>query len=392
MPAGRKNRHEPRPMPSDSASQRYKFTFVVLLTVAALAGFVAIVQTFLIDILLAAIFAGMLHPFFKRTLKACKGRRTLAVSVVIGVTALAIALPFLGAMALVGSEALELSKGIVSWAREKMDQPYTLVRVVPDWLVPDEWLQTAISELRSRVGDVIHLVAGFLSRNVSSFTQGAIDLFLHLFVIFFGMFYFLQDAPRLVQGFIERVPLARQEARVLVDKTLLITSATLKSIMIVGVVQGALVGLAFYVTGLGQPWFWGAVVAVLSAIPALGSPIVYVPAALYLLVSGQTAAGIGLALWGAGVVGMVDNVLRLYIIGRGAALPDFLVFISTVGGLILLGAPGLLIGPVMVGLLLGILDLYQMVLISTGISAEAEPPGALAPRPARAEKEEARSA
>jgi len=122
------------------------------------------------------------------------------------------------------------------------------------------------------------------------------------------------------------------------------------------------------IVGLGQPWFWGAVVAVLSAIPALGAPIVYVPAAIYLLANGHTAAGIGMALWGAGVVGVVDNVLRLYIIGRGAALPDFVVFVSTVGGLLVLGAPGILVGPVMAGVLIGVLDLYQLVLHSTGIS------------------------
>ena len=363
-------------MPSDSASQRYKFTFVLLLTLAVLAAFLTIVQIFLLDIVLAAIFAGMLVPFFKRVLRQFKGRRTLAVSVVLGITVLAIVLPFLGVMALVGSEALQLSKDVVGWAQQTVNHPYRLVTIIPDWLIPDQWVQTAVTQMRNRVGDVIQLTSGFLSRSVSSFTQGAIDLFLHLFVIFFGIFYFLQQGPKLIQGFIDRVPLGRGEARVLVEKTLVITVATLKSIVIVGIVQGALVGIAFALVGLSQPWFWGAVVAVLSPIPALGAPIVYVPAAIYLLFSGHVAAGIGLLLWGVCVVAVVDNVIRLAIIGRDAALPDFLVFVSTLGGLIVLGAPGILVGPVLVGLLIGVLDLYQMVLESTGISNETvdEPP------------------
>jgi predicted PurR-regulated permease PerM len=90
------------------------------------------------------------------------------------------------------------------------------------------------------------------------------------------------------------------------------------------------------------------------------------------MLSGHMAAGIGLLAWGVCVVGVVDNVIRLHIIGRQAALPDFIVFVSTLGGLIVLGAPGVLIGPVLAGVVMGVLDLYQLVLHSSGISNELE--------------------
>lgn len=364
-------------------SLRYKFLFVLLLMVAVLGAFLTVIQNFLLDTLLAAIFAGVLYPFYKRVLRIWPKRRNLAAGVVVGVTILVVALPVLGMSALIGNEALTLSKGVVVWAEQTVREPNQLLDLIPNWLASHEWVQSAIDQIRARIGDVIRIASGFLSRSVSSATQGAIDLFLHLFVIFFGVFYFLVESPKLVRGFIKRVPLERVEAQVLVDKALLITTATLTSIVVVGVVQGSLIGIAFAVLGLGQPWFWGAVVAMLSAIPALGAPIVYVPAAIYLLLTGQTLEGIGLAVWGAAVVGVVDNILRLYIVGRGAALPDFLVFISSVGGLIVLGAPGLLIGPVLAGLLLGVLDLYQLVLESTGISNDVADE-AINPNPAAA--------
>jgi predicted PurR-regulated permease PerM len=363
-------------MPNDSVNQRYRFTFVVVLTLAVLAGFLVVIEKFLLDILLAAIFAGMLQPLFRRALRVCRRRRTLAASIVVAITVIAVAIPLLGVLALVGSEAVQISKDVVTLAQQTVDRPPAWKTIIPNWLVPKEWLQRGIIELESRIGDVVRVVAGFLSRSVSSVTQGAIDLLLHLFVVFFGIFYFLHDGRKLIDGLIDRIPLGREETRTLVDKTLLITSATLKSIVAVGIVQGTLVGMAFVATGIGRPWFWGAVVAVSSVVPALGAPIVYVPAAIYLLLSGKTVAGIGIALWGAAVVGTIDNVLRIYIVGRGAALPDFVVFISTVGGLIVLGVPGLLVGPILAGLLLGVLDLYQRVLHSTGISNE--PPEAKA--------------
>jgi len=131
---------------------------------------------------------------------------------------------------------------MVSWAQQTVNEPSTLKSMLPDWLMPDQWLQSGIAMFKARIGDVIRLVSGFLSSSVSSVTQGAIDLFLHLFVVFFGVFYFLHDGHKLIKGLIERIPLGREEARALVEKTLLITTATLKSIVIVGLVQGALMG------------------------------------------------------------------------------------------------------------------------------------------------------
>jgi len=361
------------PMKNDSINQRYRFIFVVILTLAVMAGFLIIIKRFLLDILLAAIFAGMLHPLFRRAFKRLGGRRALSAGLVVGVTALVIAFPLLGATALVGTEAVQISKDVVVWAQSAVSHPAQIQAIVPPWLVPEDWVQRGIMILESRIGDVIRVLSGFLSSSVSSVTQGAIDLFLDLFVILFGIFYFLHDGRQLINGLIERIPLGRSEAQALVEKTLLITSATLKSIVAVGIAQGALVGIAFTITGIGKPWFWGAVVAVSSVVPALGAPVVYVPGAIYLALSGKIAAGIGVALWGMLVVASIDNVLRMYIVGRGAALPDFVVFVSTVGGLIVLGVPGILVGPILAGTLMGVLDLYQRVLDSSGITNEPPP-------------------
>jgi predicted PurR-regulated permease PerM len=103
-------------------------------------------------------------------------------------------------------------------------------------------------------------------------------------------------------------------------------------------------------------------------VPGLGSGLVWIPAAIYLFVTGKIAAGIGLIVWGALVVGIADNLLRVYIVGRGAALPSFIVFVSTLGGLTTFGPAGILVGPVLVGVLIGVLDLYQAVLKSSGLS------------------------
>ena len=104
--------------------------------------------------------------------------------------------------------------------------------------------------------------------------------------------------------------------------------------------------------------FWGTIMVVLSIIPGVGTALVWVPAVIYLLISGKTVAGVGLAIWSAAVVGTVDNVLRPRLVGREAKMPDLLILVSTLGGLSLFGALGLVVGPVIAALFLTALTIY----------------------------------
>ena len=156
------------------------------------------------------------------------------------------------------------------------------------------------------------------------------------------------------------------------DKTLQITAATLKSIVIIGAAQGALVGLGLAVAGIAQPWFWGTVAAAASTLPAIGAGFVWIPAAIYLMATGHVTMGVALAVWGVAVISAVDNLLRVYVVGRGARMPSLLVLISTFGGIATFGVAGILIGPLLAGLLLGVLDLYRTALKSTGLPSSAE--------------------
>jgi predicted PurR-regulated permease PerM len=227
----------------------------------------------------------------------------------------------------------------------------------------------------THIADVLGAAAGILSRGVSSVTHGAILFLLDSFVISFALFYFLGRSPLLVEHLAERIPVARSEAHVIVDRTLRVTSGALKSIVIGGTAQGVLIGGGFAVAGIGQPWFWGTVIALASTVPGVGSGIVWTPAAILLFLGGQRVAGIGLLFWGIVVSVVTDNLLRLYIVGRGSAIPGVFIFVSTIGGLMTFGPAGVLVGPAIVGVLLGVLDLYHAVLKSSGLSKDTDSSG-----------------
>jgi predicted PurR-regulated permease PerM len=127
---------------------------------------------------------------------------------------------------------------------------------------------------------------------------------------------------------------------------------------VIGIIQGTLAGLAFAVVGIDGALFWGTIMAVLSIIPAVGAAFVWIPAVIYLFATSQVAAGIGLLVWCGIVVGSTDNVLRPILVGKDTKMPDLLVLLSTLGGIGVYGALGVIIGPIIAALFLTVWELY----------------------------------
>lgn len=354
-------------MQIDQTKRLYRFGFVLILTIAACGAFLFVIQVFIVDIFLAAIFAGLLTPLFRRLSRLLGGRAGLASAVIVVVGLLAVAFPLAAIMTIVVSEAVQVSGSVVAWIQNGIVRPETMTAMLPRKLVESREFAEAIAWFSSHAADAIGALSNYLSSSVSLVLRGVGRLFLDLFVISFALVYFLRHGPALIAQLEERIPLARPEAQALVDRTLKITAATLRSVVIGGAADGALIAMGFALAGIGQPLFWGTVAIVASQTPVLGCAVLWIPAAGYLLMTGHVLAGLGLALWGTLINTVVDNFLRAYIIGRGAAIPAFVALVSTLGGITVFGVAGVLIGPVLAGMTIGILDLYQQALKTSGL-------------------------
>ena len=137
-----------------------------------------------------------------------------------------------------------------------------------------------------------------------------------------------------------------------------ITRATLKGTLLIGIIQGTLAGLGFWLAGIDAAAFWGTLMAILSILPAVGAPVVWVPAGIYLLVSGRVVSGLVLMGWCAAILAAVEYVVRPALIGTDIKMPDLLVLVGTLGGLYLFGPIGFIIGPIVCGLFLTVWDIY----------------------------------
>jgi predicted PurR-regulated permease PerM len=154
------------------------------------------------------------------------------------------------------------------------------------------------------------------------------------------------------------LPLSHEDESLLLQRFTSITRATIKGTLVIGVIQGALAGIAFWVAGIDGAAFWGTIMAILSIVPGIGAALVWVPAVIYLFVIGHTLAGFLLLAWCAAVVGTIDNVLRPILVGKDAKMPDLLILVGTVGGLFLFGPIGFIVGPIVCGLFLSVWDIY----------------------------------
>jgi predicted PurR-regulated permease PerM len=250
-----------------------------------------------------------------------------------------------------------------------------LSQIARPWVENNAWRFTQIDRLAERVPQLEALqpyreqimpklaeLASEVGRQSVSFvtaaaTQTATAL-LMLFVVLYAMYFFLKDGKTALDKMLYYLPLPAQDETRMIERFMSVARATIKGTIIIGAIQGALGGLAFAVVGIRGAAVWGTIMAILSAIPGLGHALVWIPATIYLAAVGQWGACIGLLIWCAGVVGSVDNFLRPWLIGKDTELPDLVILLSTLGGLVLFGPLGFIVGPIVAALFVTVWDLY----------------------------------
>jgi predicted PurR-regulated permease PerM len=164
------------------------------------------------------------------------------------------------------------------------------------------------------------------------------------------LFFLFRDGPATGRAIRESMPLSREYTRRLLDVFTAVVRATVKGNIVIALIQGAIGGVAFWALGIQGALLWGVLMTFLSILPAIGSGLVWLPTAIVLFLSGDALGGAILMLVGVLVIGLVDNLLRPMLVGAETRLPDYVVLVSTVGGLSLFGINGFVIGPLIAAL------------------------------------------
>ena len=330
---------------------------VGLATLAVTALFVGMIWNFLIALFLAAVFSAMATPLHQKILSMLGGRNGLATTVTLLTLVTGVLVPTLVVVYVAAEQADELATDIVSFVK-KLDgeEPFL---VIPDWLPFKDEIESAGPQIASKLGELTGKAAGFFVSSASAATKGTASFFVSLFVMIYAMAFFLQEKTNVLSQLMHYsgLPAAFQER--LVDRTVSISRATIKGTLVIGIVQGVLGGIGLAIAGVPGAAFWGIVMMVASVIPGIGPGLVWVPTVIYLFATGETMSAIGLALWSGLVVSTIDNIMRPTLVGRDTQMPDLLILVSTLGGLVMFGAVGLIIGPVIAGLFVTMWQIFQ---------------------------------
>jgi len=342
------------PEPEDARSLEAR-TFLWLLVLVTLA-FVCIVVQFYGAILWGTAAALVFAPLYRRLAGTFRGRTALAAIATVSIILALVVLPLVAVGAMLVQEVAGFYKGMQSGELSVARNIQKILDVLPSWATAllERFGLDQRGALQERLAVAINKSSQQLATHALNFGQNIFSIAVEFFVMLYLLFFLLRDGSALAEQARRAIPLRQDHMRALSDKFTTVIRATVKGNIVVATIQGTLGGLAFLFLGLHAPVLWGVVMAFFSLVPAVGAALVWLPAALYLIVTGATLKGAILIAYGLLVIGLVDNFLRPILVGKDTLLPDYVVLISTLGGMTLFGINGFVVGPLVAGMFIAV--------------------------------------
>ncbi len=300
---------------------------------------------------LAIVFAILFNPVYEFILKRVKfkSRKTIASSLTVLIMVLTILVPLIFFSAVVFQEARTLVEGSTTMllSSKAMAMKDYIENILPVSIDVVGYTQKALSMIVSNLGGFF---AGFL--------QMTVDIFL----VIIALFFFLKDGKEFKRYLVILSPLSDNYDEGILEKVRIAINSVVRGALIVAFVQGVFTGIGFIIFGVPNPALWGGVTVVAALIPMLGTSIIIIPAVIYLFVTNNLIASIGMLIWGIFFIGLIDNFLRPILIKSSIKVHPFLILLSVFGGIAYFGPIGFLVGPVVLSLLVALIEIYPTVL------------------------------
>ncbi|NOJ44410.1 AI-2E family transporter [Bradyrhizobium australiense] len=328
-------------------------TFLLLLLAVTLA-FGWVLQPFYGAVLWAIIVAVIFAPVNRALLASMPGRKNLAALLTVLLIIAMVILPLAIVAASLVREATSLFSKIQSGEYDLAAYIQRIFDALPAWAVG--WLErlnlTNLSGLRDTLSSGLMKGGQILAPQALSIGMNTFEFVISLGIMLYLLFFLMRDGRALADAIKQAVPLRADQKSALFSRFADVVRATVKGGILVALAQGALGGIAFWFLGVHAALLWAVLMAFLSLVPAIGAGLVWLPVAIYFLATGAIWQGLALIAYGVLVIGLVDNVLRPFLVGKDTKLPDYVVLISTLGGIEVFGLNGFVIGPLIAAIFL----------------------------------------
>ncbi|KAA0693301.1 AI-2E family transporter [Neorhizobium sp. P12A] len=334
-------------------------SFYVLLALVTIA-FIWLLIPYYSAVFWAVILAIIFFPVHKRLEHLSGGRRRIAALLTV---LMCICLVIVPAMIILGSLIQEGTSLYQRISSNEIDLNGYLVRIqnaLPAFI--ENWLTSlklgGFSELGANISSGVVQASRSIGGSVLSFGQNTLQFFISFGIMLYLLFFLFRDGADLSGKIRHAIPLSDDYTRQFLDKFSAVVRATVKGNIIIAIVQGTIGGVAFWALGVEAALLWGVTMTFLSMLPAIGAALVWGPAAIWLVLVGAWLKAAILVLIGIFVIGLIDNLLRPPLVGKGTRLPDYVVLISTVGGISLFGINGFVIGPLIAALFIAAWSIF----------------------------------
>ena len=332
---------------------------IALMAITAIALYVCwlIVRPFVAVLAWATVLVIVFYPVHKQLAQRIK-RPSLCALLSTTLVILIVVLPLVLLTAAVTDELTGVVRNMPTYMEHLRDPSSGVPGRVYYWIqqrmgVDAAGLQDFLGEQLKNYGSaIVGRSVGIMGNLVSAIVK--------TFFVIITMYYMFRDGEKIVGALPEVLPLSVEQSEEFIARINQVIGASVYGVVSIAFLQGVLGGLAFWILGVPSPLLWGVVMAILCMIPLAGSFFVWGPAAIYLMLTGHLTKGIILVIWGALVISTVDNILRPKLMQNQTKLHELLVLFAVLGGISMFGLLGIVLGPVILAITLGLLDTFKV--------------------------------
>ena len=335
-----------------------KNVFIILLTVVSLL-FAILITDFILPIFWAIVLAILFNPINRYFEKLINKPALTSLCTIILISLLVLA-PSFFILTAVAEEVLIIVRAIESGEINLEKLLISISQLLPALTERFNALGYDTNTLIGQLNNIVLGTSQYALSLIMSAGENILRVLLLTFVMVYLLFFFLKDGDKIIAKCVNAFPLDDNQEKFLIDRFSSVTKATVKGTIIVGVVQGTIGGIAFTFLDIKAAVLWGVLMAFFSILPGIGTAIIWFPAACILFFSGAWLKALILLLVGVFIIGLIDNFLRPYLVGKETQLPDYLILLTTLGGVSLVGLSGFVIGPIIAALFITLWSLLRL--------------------------------
>ena len=319
--------------------------------------FVSVIFDFAAPILWSIVVSIIFYPVYEKFL-LMTNKKSLSSILSLILILLLVIIPSIAMLGLIGNELISF---INSYEKQSFE---AYMQMIPEESLINKILGSLglnIAELTEKLDDFLITAIKIFYESISKISANIINFFISLFIFIYLTFFFLRDGEKILQTCMDSFPMNNDDEIYLLNEFRKTTRATIKGTVTVALAQGFLGYLTLLLLGIEGALIWGAVMALLSIVPAVGTIIVWLPIALVLFANGAIMDAILLIFSGIFIIGMIDNILRPILISKETKIPDYLILLTTIGGISIFGITGFILGPIIASLFISIWSLSSRV-------------------------------